>query len=31
MELFNNGSLEFDGGVSFMKGGINYSDIDNYC
>lgn len=25
-ELFNNGSLEFYGGVSFMKGGINYSD-----
>lgn len=26
MEAFNNGSLEFYGGVSFMKGGINYSD-----
>lgn len=26
MEPFNNGSLELHGGVSFMKGGINYSD-----
>ena len=26
MEPFNNGSLEFNDGVSFMKGGINYSD-----
>ena len=26
MEPFNNRSLEFNGGVSFMKGGINYSD-----
>ncbi|MGL4109948.1 glycogen synthase GlgA [Clostridium sp. LP20] len=26
MEPFNNGSLEFYGGVSFMKGGINYAD-----
>ncbi|MBD7913459.1 MULTISPECIES: glycogen synthase GlgA [Clostridium] len=26
MELFNNGSLEFYGGVSFMKGGINFAD-----
>lgn len=26
MEPFNNRSLEFYGGVSFMKGGINYSD-----
>jgi starch synthase len=26
MGLFNNGSLEFYGGVSFMKGGINFAD-----
>lgn len=26
MELFNNGILEFYGGVSFMKGGINFAD-----
>ncbi|WP_286905250.1 glycogen synthase GlgA [Clostridium sp. UBA1652] len=26
MEPYNNGSIEFNGGVSFMKGGINYSD-----
>ncbi|GIM30507.1 glycogen synthase [Clostridium polyendosporum] len=26
MEPFNNGSLELYGGVSFLKGGINYSD-----
>ena len=26
MEPFNNGSIEFNGGVCFMKGGINYSD-----
>lgn len=26
-EAFNNGSLELYGGVSFLKGGINYSDI----
>lgn len=26
MEPFDNGSIEFDKGVSFMKGGINYSD-----
>ena len=26
MEPFNNRSLEFNDGVSFMKGGINYSD-----
>lgn len=26
MELFDNGSLEFYGGVSFMKGGINFAD-----
>ncbi|MDS0528483.1 glycogen synthase GlgA [Clostridium sp. SHJSY1] len=26
MELFYNGSLEFYGGVSFMKGGINFAD-----
>jgi starch synthase len=26
MEPYDNGSLEFYGGVSFMKGGINYSD-----
>ncbi|MEG2789540.1 MAG: glycogen synthase GlgA [Romboutsia sp.] len=25
-EAFKNGSLELNGGVSFMKGGINYSD-----
>ncbi|TGY39728.1 glycogen synthase GlgA [Clostridium sartagoforme] len=25
-EAFNNGSLEHNGGVSFLKGGINYSD-----
>lgn len=26
MTPYTNGSLEFNGGVSFMKGGINYSD-----
>lgn len=26
MEAFNNGSLEFNGCVSYMKGGINYCD-----
>ncbi|PRR79124.1 glycogen synthase GlgA [Clostridium vincentii] len=26
MELFHNGVLEFYGGVSFMKGGINFAD-----
>lgn len=26
-ELFNNGSLELYGGVSFLKGAINYSDL----
>lgn len=26
MELFSNGSLEFYGGVSFMKGGLNFAD-----
>lgn len=26
MELFRNGSLEFYGGVSYMKGGINFAD-----
>ena len=25
-EVFNNGSLEFHGGISFMKGAISYSD-----
>lgn len=25
-ELFNNGSLEFNGAVSFLKGALNYSD-----
>lgn len=25
-EAFNNGSLEHNGGISFLKGGINYSD-----
>ena len=27
MELYNNTSLKFDSGVSFMKGGLYYSDI----
>ena len=27
MELYNNTCLKFDNGVSFMKGGLYYSDI----